>query len=185
VTLDQPTDPRAATPASDTAGQPWHVLWTRSHCERQVHDQLMGRGFHPFLPTLEIWSRRRGVRHRITVPMFPGYLFLHDVLAKREHVEVRKASGLVSILGDGWDRPAVVPDAEVEAIRKLVEAGLAALPHPYLQEGRRVRVAAGPLAGVEGILVRSRPERGLLVLSVELLQRSVAVELDSTLVEPA
>jgi transcription termination/antitermination protein NusG len=164
---------------------PWHLLWTRSHFESSVSDQLSAAGFHPFLPTQEIWSRRRGVRHRIRVPLFPGYLFLNDALDKEAHVNVRKTRGVVNVLGDGWERPAVVSRQEVDAIRKLVEADVPAFSHPFLTEGSRVRIMAGPLANVEGILLRSRPDRGLVVLSVGLLQRSVAVEVDCTLVEPA
>ena len=169
----------------DAATASWHVLWTRSHCEELVCDQLVAKGFHPFLPTLQVWSRRRGVRHQIRVPMFPGYLFVNDGLDKRAHVEVRKARGLVGILGGSWDRPAVVPAPEVEAIRSLVDARLPALAHHYLKQGRRVRIVDGPLRDVEGILVQNRADRGLVVLSVELLQRSVAVEVDVAMVEPA
>jgi transcription antitermination factor NusG len=77
-----------------------------------------------------------------------------------------------------------VADTEIEALQRIQNTELAVMPHPYLREGRRVRINDGPLAGVEGILVRSRPSRGLLVLSVELLHQSVAVELDCTLVTP-
>jgi transcriptional antiterminator NusG len=163
----------------------WRVLWTHSHSEQLVHDQLAGRQFRPFLPTIGVWSRRGGVRHPIRVPMFPGYLFLHDAMGKPTYLEVRKTRGLVAILGERWDRLAEVPDCEIESIQALCRSNLPVLPHAYLQEGRRVRVTRGPLAGVEGILVRSRPDRGLLVLSVELLQRSVAVELDCTSVAQA
>lgn len=171
--------------AEPSAVPRWHVLWTRSHCEAQVASQLVARGFHPFLPTLDTWSRRRGLRHLVHVPMFPGYLFLNDALDKDRHVEVRKTRGVVKILGDGWARPAVVPDNEVEALRKLNCARLPAVAHPYLAEGRRVRIVGGPLKDVEGILLQFKPLHGLLVLSVELLRRSVAVEVDCTLVEPA
>jgi transcription termination/antitermination protein NusG len=99
---------------------------------------------------------------------------------KMGYLEVRKARGLVRILGDRWDRLAAVPDQEIEAIQKVAESELPALPHPYLREGQRVRIVRGPLAGVEGILVRIKPSKGLLVLSVGLLQRSVAVQVDCT-----
>jgi transcription antitermination factor NusG len=168
-------------PASEA---PWHLLWTRSHCESLVTDQLAAGGFHPFLPTQEIWSRRRGIRHRIRVPLFPGYVFLNDALSKEAHVSVRKARGVVGVLGEGWEHPAVVPHEEVDAIRKVVESEVPAFSHPFLHEGTRVRIVAGPLRNVEGILLKSRPERGLVVVSVGLLQRSVAVEVDCTLVEP-
>jgi transcription antitermination factor NusG len=88
------------------------------------------------------------------------------------------------VLGEGWEHPAVVPQEEVDAIRKVVESEVPAFSHPFLHEGTRVRIVAGPLRNVEGILLKSRPERGLVVVSVGLLQRSVAVEVDCTLVEP-
>jgi len=175
-----------AAAAASTAGAraPWHVAWTHSHCEQLVFDQLQGRGFHPFLPSMGAWSTRAGRRRLISVPMFPGYVFLNDTLDKSAHVEARKVRGVAGILGDGWDRPAYVPDEEMQAIQQVVDSRLPTLPHPYLTEGRTVRIAAGPLAGLEGILVKARPARGLLVLSVNLLQRSVVVEVDWTQVMP-
>lgn len=165
-----------ATPATPSA--PWHVLWTHSHCEQTVNDHLAARGFHPFLPKLPRWSWRAGRRHVIRTPLFPGYLFLNDTLDKASHVELRKSPGLAAVLGDGWERPARVPADEVEAIRRVVDSGASVVPHPYLREGQRVRIVAGPLGGLDALLVRQRPQRDLVVVSVHLLQRSVAVELD-------
>ena len=173
---------RLATSASQS---PWHVLWTKSHCEWIVHDQLTARSFELFLPTMEAWSRRGGVRHRIPVPMFPGYLFIHHAMDKASYVEACKTQGLVRILGERWDRLAVVPQAEIESIRRVVEQRVPVLPHPYLSEGRRVRITEGPLAGVEGVLVQFKANKGLLVVSAQLLQRSVAVVVDCTEVTPA
>ncbi len=147
--------------------------------------QLATRGFHPFVPRIETWTRRNNARRLVSVPLFPGYLFLNDALDKARHVEVRKARGVAAILGEGWDRPAVVPDAEIQAIKKVVEARVPAFAHPYLREGQRVRIEDGPLAGVEGVLLRARPDKGLLVLSIDMLRRSVAVEVDCSQVVPA
>lgn len=166
-------------------GPEWYALWTRSHCEQLVCDQLTAKGFEIFLPTIDVWSRRAGVRRRIPVPMFSGYLFLRHTIDKRSYTEVRKARGLVGILGERWDRLAAVPSQEIEAIQTVLRTRAAVLPHAYLREGQRVRITRGPLAGVEGILVRQNPPQGLVVLSVELLQRSVAVEVDSACVTPA
>jgi len=163
----------------------WHVVWTHSHCEQLVSDQLSARGFRPFLPQIEVWSVRAGRRRLINAPMFPGYLFLNDTLDKQRHIEVCKARGLARILGEGWDRLAVVPEAEIAAIRQLAASRVPVFAHPYLREGRRVRIVSGPLADVEGILVRARPEKGLVVVSVHILQRSVAVEVDGVQVVPA
>ncbi|TMJ06144.1 MAG: hypothetical protein E6G99_09230 [Bacillati bacterium ANGP1] len=170
--------------ATPVAGSRWYALWTRSHCERLVYDQLIARGFELFLPTVEVWSRRGGARRRIRVPMFSGYLFLRSAMDKAHYIEVRKARGLVAILGERWDRLSAVPDQEIEAVQTVVGARLPVLPHAYLQEGQRVRIIRGPLADVQGILVRQDPRRGLLVLSVALLQQSVAVEVDCTDVVP-
>ena len=174
----------ASVAAASTISAPWHVLWTRSHFEDIVSDQLTAKGFHPFVPKVECWTFRRGARSVVRLPLFASYVFLNDVLDKPRHVEVRKTRGLVGILGEGWDRPAAVPGEEVEAIRRIAESGLPARPHPYLREGRRVRIAAGPLADVEGVLLRVRLDKGLVVVSVSLLQRSVAVEIDCTRVVP-
>ncbi len=162
----------------------WYVLWTRSHCEQLVCDQLVAGGFRVFLPTIEIWSRRAGERRLCRLPMFPGYVFLHHALDKWSDVKVRKARGVVTILGDAWDRRAVVPSAQVEALQRVVGARLPAVAHTFLRQGQRVRIVRGPLTDTEGILVRTKPGKGLLVLSVELLHRSVAIEVDCTIAIP-
>lgn len=163
----------------------WHALWTRSNCEKLVHDQLTANGFEAFLPTISVWSRRGGLRHLSSAPLFPGYLFLRHAMDKTSYIEVRKSRGLVTILGERWDRLAVIPEGEIEAIQRVLRARLAAVPHPYLREGQRVRIKRGPLADVEGILVEIKANKGLLVISVNLLQRSVAIEVDCTLVAAA
>jgi transcription termination/antitermination protein NusG len=163
----------------------WYALYTRSHCEQLVCDQLTARGFHLFLPRIDVWSQRAGKQRLISVPMFPGYLFLWHTMDKISYIDVRKARGLVRILGERWDKLSVVPDAEIEAIQRVLTAPLSILPHPYLREGQRVRITQGPLTGIEGILLQSKPAKGLLILSVDLLQRSVAVEVDWSMVTAA
>ena len=163
----------------------WCALWTHAHCEQLVHDQLKAKQFNVFLPMMMVWSRRRGLRHQIQVPMFPGYLFVRQTTDKASYIEIQKTKGLTRMLGERWDRPALVADAEIEAVQRLLETDLPVLAHPYLQEGQRVRIVDGPLADLEGILVDVKPSKGLLVLSVNLLRRSVAVEIDCTRVVPA
>jgi len=168
-----------------TSGGPsWFVVWTQSHCERLVTDQLSSKGFEVFLPTIRTWSRQRGVRRMISLPMFPGYSFIRHAVDKHSHVEILKTRGVVRILGDGWERLEPVPDAEVEAIQRIVRTDAPVFPHAFLSEGQRVRITDGPLRGVEGVLLQSKPSKGLLVVSVELLRRSVAVEVDGTQVVP-
>jgi transcription termination/antitermination protein NusG len=163
----------------------WYALYTRSHCEQLVSDQLSAKGFHLFFPKLEMWSRRAGQQRLVSRPMFSGYLFLRHIMDKLSYVEVCQARGLVRVLGERWDRLGVVPDAEIEAIQRFLRARVPVLPHPFLKEGQRVRITCGPLAGTEGILVYCRPTKGMLVLSVDLLQRSVAVEVEYSAVAAA
>ena len=161
----------------------WHVLWTRSNCERLVCDQLTARGFHLFLPQIETWTRVGGERRRARLPMFPGYLFLHHAMDKAAYLTVCQVLGLVRVLGERWDRLATVPEPEISALQRVVQAHVPIVRHSYLQVGQRVRVTRGPLIDVEGVLVRSKPNKGFVVISVDMLQRSIAVEVDCTLVE--
>jgi transcription antitermination factor NusG len=163
----------------------WRVAWTRSNCEQLVYDQLARKGFDLFLPTAEAWSRRGRVRVRGPVPLFRGYLFLRHAVDKASYLEVCKARGLVRLLGQRWDQLEAVPDSEIDAIQKLVRSELPIFPYPYLREGQRVRITGGPLADLEGMVVRGNPKKGLFVVSVGLLRRSVAVQIDCTLLEAA
>jgi transcription termination/antitermination protein NusG len=162
--------------------QRWHVLWTKSNCEQSVFEQLASGGFDVLLPTVDKWSRRKHARCLYRAPLFPGYLFVRHAMDKSGYIEISKARGLVRILGERWDKLATVPDDEIEAIRKVNQSDLPRMPHPYLRLGQTVRIISGPLANVQGVLVRQESKRGLLVLSIELLRRSLAVEVDCTLV---
>jgi transcription antitermination factor NusG len=132
---------------------------TRSHCEQLVCDQLAAKGFHMFLPKIDTWSRRAGKRHLISVPMFPSYLFCQHAIEKSSSIEVRKARGLVRILGESWEKPSIVPDAEIEAIQATLRASIPACPS-YLQEGQRVRITEGSLRGWKAFYCRANPRKG-------------------------
>lgn len=163
----------------------WHVLWTRNNCEQLVYQQLRAKGYDAFLPQADRWRNRGGFRYLSRTPMFPGYVFLHHAVDKWCYLEVCKTRGIVKLLGERWDRLAVVPDREVDAVRRAQASGLPCTQHPYLYDGNRVRVVRGPLANVEGILVPQGRGHGLLVLSVELLRQSLAVRVGCEAVEPA
>jgi len=163
----------------------WYAIWTRSHSEQLVADQLSAKGLNVFLPKISVWSRRGGVRHAIRVPMFSGYVFLNESVDKNTYLDVIKARGVVRLLGERWDSLSPISDSEIEGLQTLVNSGLAVTPYSYLRAGQRVRITGGPLKGVEGLLVENRSEKGVLVLSVDLLQRSVAVQIDCTWVAAA
>ena len=112
--------------------------------------------------------------------LFPGYVFVHLDLKDRLRVlQVPSVVRFVSFNG----HPAPLPDSEIEALNSGLAGGVRAEPHPYLKVGRRVRVKHGPLAGAQGILVR-RKDKFRVVLSIDLIMRSVAVEVDEADVEP-
>jgi len=160
----------------------WYAIWTRSHCERLVAQQLTAKGFRSFLPEIEIRSARRAAGQ---VPMFPGYLFVQAAMDKRHYIEMLQVRGVVRILEDGWTRLTPVPDAEIDAVQQVVDAKVPVFPHPQVREGDRVRVTEGPLAGLEGVFVQDRTSKGRFVVSIALLGRSVAVEMDRTALAPS
>jgi transcription antitermination factor NusG len=161
----------------------WYAIWTRSHCERLVAQQLLAKGFQAFLPEMAIRSRK-SEGTSVQRPMFPGYLFLRHEMEKHAYVEVLKARGVVRILEGGWNRLTPIDDEEMRAIERVIDSGVPVSSLPYFHQGDRVRVVEGPLAGLEGLFVRDKPNRGRLVVSVRLLQTSVAVEVDCDFVSP-
>ena len=162
----------------------WYAVWLRSNYEHTVNRQLSAKGFEPFLPEVHTWSKRLGERRAIRAPMFPGYLFVRAALDKHRYIDLLKVQGVVRVLEDGWTRLTPVPDTEIAAIQQIAAAGVTVFPCAHLRGGERVRVLEGPLTGVEGIFVHDRPSKGRLVVSVDMLGRSIAVEMNAAGVEP-
>ena len=162
----------------------WHVLWTRSNFEQKVQEQLLQKGYEAFLPTVCQWRMFRKSKRVRQSPMFKGYLFVRHEIDKHAYLDICQTKGLVTILGSSWDRLAEVPEQEIETIKRAVRSDLPVSPHPYLKEGDRIRIIKGPLAGTEGILVRRDENSGIFILSIHLLRRSVAIEVDCTQVVP-
>jgi transcriptional antiterminator NusG len=162
----------------------WYAVWLRSNYEHVVREQLLAKGFQTFLPQVRAWSRRQGTARPIRTPMFPGYLFVRDALDKGRYIDLLKVHGVVRVLEDGWTRLTPVPDDEIEAIRQIAAADVLVCPCAHLRQGASVRVLGGPLAGVEGMFVQDRSSKGRLVVSVDMLGRSIAIEMDASDVEP-
>lgn len=157
----------------------WYAVYTRSRFEHVVKKQLDFKGVNSFLPLYSKVSQWKDRKKEVYWPLFPGYLFVQ--IAAFERLDVLRSIGVVGIVGNG-EGPLEVSEQQITAIRTFVENGLKCDPHPYLKVGKRVRVTEGPLAGLEGILVRKK-NRSLFVISVEMIQRSVSVELESWKVE--
>lgn len=163
----------------------WFAVWTRSQCEPKVEEELGRRRVAVFLPRVRVASRRTDRRVVLDRPLFPGYLFVRFAPSRDTYLSIASAEGVVRVLGEGWDSLHPIPDAQVEAVQRLVSAGERPVALPWLRTGERVRIVAGPLAGVEGVLQARRGSRGTFVVSVDLLRRSVGVEVDAGVVAPA
>ncbi|MGH9738310.1 MAG: transcription termination/antitermination protein NusG [Candidatus Acidiferrales bacterium] len=157
---------------------PWFALQVRSRHELGVAKFLNGREYDPFVPVYQSrkrWSDRIKV---VAEPLFPGYLFCRIDLDNR--LPILTTPGVLQIVG--FNRtPVPVDETEIDAIQSLVASGLPSQPWPYLHVGDRVQIGSGPLRGLEGLLVELKGSHRLVV-SVTLLHRSVAVEIDSALV---
>jgi transcription antitermination factor NusG len=157
---------------------PWFALQVRTRQEVSVGDQLEGQGYERFLPLYKVrklWSDRI---KQVQAPLFPGYLFCR--FNPHDRLPILKTPGVIQIVGFK-DGPTTVDESEIRSIQTLVAAGVPHRPWPFLAAGDRVRIESGPLVGLEGILTEVKRSHRL-VLSVTLLQRSVAVEIDSALV---
>lgn len=159
----------------------WFAVHVRSRYESLVAKCLIAKGYECFLPTY--WCRRRWSDRvkELELPLFPGYFFCKFHLEDR--LPLLKTPGLISIVGIAQS-PVPVDESEIEAVRKLVNSGLRHQPWPYVSIGQKVRIEYGSLFGLEGIL-QSFKGRHRIVVSVTLLQRSVAAEIDSSWVSPA
>jgi transcription antitermination factor NusG len=152
----------------------WYAAYTLANHERRVVDQLAYKSIEQFLPLYESVRRWKDRRMHLQVPLFPGYVFVRIPLeARLEVLGVRSVVRLVGFNGC----PEALPDSEIDTLRRGLGQGLRAEPHPYLKIGRRVRIRSGPLQGMEGILV-NRKGNYRVVLSVELIMRSLAAEVD-------
>jgi transcription antitermination factor NusG len=159
----------------------WWAIYTRHQHEKVVADMLTAKGFDIFLPLYETIHRWKDRRKMLLLPLFPCYLFIRGGLERR--LQVVSTPGVHMILRRG-ERVALVPQDEIEAIQRAVSWSARVEPHPYLKCGTRVRVIRGPLEGVQGILVRKK-NLCRLVLSVDMLAQSVAVEVNAWDVEPS
>jgi transcription antitermination factor NusG len=158
----------------------WYALYTSANHEKKVAAELGWRSVENFLPLYSSVRRWKDRKVRLQMPLFPGYVFVH--LALNDRLRVLQVPGVAKLVSFGG-LPVALPDEQLEALRAGLSGQMRAEPHPFLTVGRRIRILRGPFEGIEGILVR---RKGVLrvVLSLELILRSVAVEVDASEVEP-
>ena len=161
------------------SGANWYALYTVARHEKRVADQINQQGISCFLPLYRSVRRWKDRRKELPLVLFPSYVFVRMTLQHRLRVlQLPGAVRLVTFNG----RPAPLPELEIQHLQNQLSLCGNIEPHPYLSIGHRVRVRSGPLKGLEGIILRTK-DRCRVVLSIHLIMRSVAVEVDESDVE--
>jgi transcription antitermination factor NusG len=158
----------------------WYAIYTRHQHEKAIAKSLEGNDVEVFLPLYDVLRQWKDRKKRLSLPLFPSYVFLRCEF--EQQLKVLCTPGVHSFVTFGG-KPAPISEGEIDAIRRAVQSKFPVEPHPFLRVGDRVRVKSGPLVGVEGILVRKKGA-DQLILSAELLAKSIAVQIDAFSVEP-
>jgi transcription antitermination factor NusG len=168
---------RESSVLETSSGTTWYAVYTCTRHEKRVRQLLQERQIDCFLPLYRSVRRWKDRRKELELALFPGYVFVYIHFGER--LRVLQLPSVVNFVTFG-NRPAAIAASEIESLRSGVANGLCLEPHPYLKIGRRVRIKQGPLAGSTGILLRKRKKDKLrVVLSIDLIMRSVAVEIDA------
>lgn len=157
----------------------WFAVYTVPRHEKQVYHHLQMKEVESFLPLYSAVHHWRTGPARVELPLFPNYLFVH--ITNSERRRVLELTGVRGIVGSR-STPVPLPDSEIACLRQSLEAGWIE-PHPYLRVGMQVRIVRGPLAGIEGLLVRQKSVMKV-VLSIDLIGKSIAVEVSRAELEP-
>jgi transcription antitermination factor NusG len=169
-------------PEALTLRESWYGLQTRPRHEKMVAQRLAEKGVTTFLPLLTEEHRWSDRKKSVQVPLFSCYVFAKFVPDRTERLRVLRVDGVFGLVGAGGEG-ASIPEEQIEAVRSVVEAKIQWSCHPFLKIGQRVRIRSGALNGVEGILVARNGDR-TLVISVDAIQRSLAVRVEGYDVEP-
>lgn len=158
----------------------WYAVYTRSRHEKVAAEELWSKQIECFLPLHERVSKWKDRRKTVQFPLFPGYLFVRVSVLERR-LDILRVPSVVRIIGfQGMPEP--IPDEQIQAVKSLVFNQMELDPYPYITEGDRVRIVRGPLRGLEGLLLEKK-NRYTFVLSIDLIQQSVACEIDAADVE--
>jgi transcription antitermination factor NusG len=171
---------RLALPSRQFDETHWYAAYTCANHEKRIAEQFELREVEFFLPLYESVRRWKDRRVRLQLPLFPGYIFVHAPLRVRSRIV--QVPGVVRLVGFG-SLPTPLADDQIETLRQAFALQSAVLPHPYLTVGRQVRIISGSLAGLNGILQR-RKNTCRVIVTVELIRRSLAVEVDVADIQP-
>ena len=159
----------------------WYAIYTRSRHEKVVYELLNDKGVETFLPLRVLLSQWKDRKKKIESPLFPGYLFTRINILD-DFTKVITSKGVVKILGTNGT-PIPIPTDEIDSVKTLLKSGLKYDPYPFLKSGMKVQVIRGPLQGING-KINERLGKYKLLISIELIKRSISVEIDVKDVEP-
>ncbi|UCF82962.1 MAG: UpxY family transcription antiterminator [Desulfobacteraceae bacterium] len=160
----------------------WYALHTRSRFEQKVYDGLCGKSIEAFLPRIQVMSRRKDRRKKILVPMLPGYVFVRSLLQADEHLQILKTVGIVRMVGfRGKAAPA--NEEEIASLMILDGTDRTVQNSAYMKKGDRVIIAEGPLKGLIGFYIHHKGQTDKVVVSIELLHRSLEIEIEDWALE--
>jgi transcription termination/antitermination protein NusG len=160
----------------------WYALHTRSRFEQKVYEGLSGKSLEAFLPRIQVMSRRKDRRKKILVPLIPGYVFVRSLLVPEEYYQIIQTVGVVRMVAFKG-QPVPANDQEISSLMILDGTDRTVQNRDYMRKGERVMIMEGPLKGLTGFYLRHRGKTDRVVVSVELLQRSLEVEIEDWLLE--
>lgn len=170
-------------PIVGAESQTWYALHTRPRHEKLVVQRLTDRGVDTFLPLVSETHRWSDRKKTVQLPLFSCYVFAKFMPNRTERLNVLRVSGVLGLVGSGGEGTPI-PDEQMDAVRTLIDSELPWSSHPFLKIGQRVRIRGGAMEGLEGILV-SRNGSETLVISIDAIQRSLAVRVEGYQVEAA
>jgi transcriptional antiterminator NusG len=160
----------------------WYALHTRSRFEQKVYDGISGKSLEVFLPRVQVMSRRKDRRKKILVPLLPGYLFVHFDMNPETYWDIVKTTGVVRMIGfEG--KPVAAREEEIASLMILDGTDRTVQNRAYMSRGDRVMIMEGPFKGLVGFYLRHKGQSKKVVVSIELLHRSLAVELEDWALE--
>jgi len=166
-----------------TQGPPqWYAVHTRSHFEQKVYDGFLGKSIESFLPKMQVMSRRKDRRQKILVPLLPGYVFVRTELAPTEYLDILKTIGVVRMISFKG-KPVPAREEEIDSLMILDGTDRTVQNRAYMKRGDLVMIMEGPLKGLIGFYLSHKGKTDKVVVSVELLRRSLAVEIEDWALE--
>lgn len=160
----------------------WYALHTRSRFEQKVYEGLCGKSLEAFLPRIQVMSKRKDRRKKILVPLIPGYVFVRSLLVPEEYHHIIKTIGVVRMISFKG-KPVPAGDQEISSLMILDGTDRTVQNRAFMRKGERVMIMEGPLRGLTGFYLRHKGRSDRVVVSVELLQRSLEVEIEDWALE--